>query len=251
MLEMLGVGWRAGERHILRDVTFDVRGGELVALMGRNGSGKSTLLDIAAGLRVSSGTVRLDGRPLADWPPVARGRRISHLPQLVRAELATTVEQLVLMGRYPYATTWFESDEDRDAAWTAMRRCGCDHLAGRRVATLSGGERQRVLLASCLSQRAPLLLLDEPATFLDLDQQLHCYELLRAQADAGAACVAATHDLNLALAFCTRVLILADGALVHDLPVADAVEDQSWLQWFSPRLTMTRTPAGRAWVCLR
>ena len=108
-------------------------------------------------------------------------------------------EALVLMGRYAHADRWFESDEDRRIAEEAMRRCECLEFRRRTLATLSGGERQRVFLAACLAQRAPVLLLDEPATFLDVDQQLQCFSVLRAEADRGVACVAVTHDVNLAL----------------------------------------------------
>ena len=84
-----------------------------------------------------------------------------------------------------------------------MQRCDCLQFRDRTLARLSGGERQRVLLAACLAQRPQLLLLDEPATFLDVDQQLHCFTLLRDEASRGAACLAVTHDINLALTFCT------------------------------------------------
>ena len=126
-------------------------------------------------------------------------------------------EALVLMGRYPHAGRWFESDEDREVAHEAMRRCGCLEFRRRPLGTLSGGERQRVFLAACLAQRPRVLLLDEPATFLDVDQQLECFSVLRDEADRGAACLAVTHDVNLALTFCTRLIVLADRGIARDL----------------------------------
>jgi iron complex transport system ATP-binding protein len=137
--------------------------------MGRNGVGKSTVLDLMAGIRSpSAGTVVLDGQPLNSWTATERARRVGHLPQVVRTELPFTVEQLVLMGRYPHADRWFESDGDRRAAERAMLTCECLMFRDRRVSTLSGGERQKVLLAACLAQEPALLLLDEPSTFLDV-----------------------------------------------------------------------------------
>ncbi len=251
-LQVRDVGWSAGSRRILERVSFDVAPGELVALMGRNGAGKSTLLDIVAGLRSSAeGEILLDERSAREWTPTQRARLVSHLPQTVRADLTLTVEQLVLMGRYPHADGWFESAGDRDAAAQAMAECECEAFRGRRVSTLSGGERQRVLLAACLAQRPKLLLLDEPATFLDVDQQLHCFSLLRKQAEDGAACLAVTHDLNLALTFCNRILVLAEGTLARDVSTARALDDPAWLSLFSPRLEIARTPAGRPWVCFQ
>jgi iron complex transport system ATP-binding protein len=249
LLSVRRVGHRHGERTILSEVSLDVAAGELVALMGRNGAGKSTLLDLVAGLqRPTAGEIVLDGRALERWPAVERARRLSHLPQVVRTDVSFTSEQLVLMGRYPHADGWFESAADREAVDEAMARCGCEPFRRRRLSTLSGGERQRVLLAACLAQRPRLLLLDEPATFLDVDQQLQCFSLLRDEARRGAACVAVTHDVNLALTFCSRVILLADGGVSIDLPRADALERPEWLHALSPRLTLSATPAGQPWV---
>lgn len=252
LLQVQNVGWRAGARPVLSGVTFDVHAGECVALMGKNGAGKSTLLDIVAGLRpAGAGDVRLEGRDLQAWPASARARLVAHLPQAVHADVALDVEQFVLMGRYPHADTWFDSDADRAAADTAMAECGCAAFRHRRMSTLSGGERQRVLIAACLAQRPRLFLLDEPATFLDIDQQLHCFEVLRRLTARGSACLAVTHDINLALTFCTRVIVLDEGAIACDMRATDALEDAAWLRLFSPRLAITRTPDGRPWVCVQ
>jgi iron complex transport system ATP-binding protein len=249
LLAVRRVGHRLGERTILSEVSFEVAAGELVALMGRNGAGKSTLLDLAAGLqRPTAGEIALEGRALARWPADERARTLSHLPQVVRTDVSFTCEQLVLMGRYPYADAWFESAADREAVDEAMARCGCETFRHRRLSTLSGGERQRVLLAACLAQRPRLLLLDEPATFLDIDQQLQCFSLLRDEVRRGAACIAVTHDVNLALTFCSRVILLADGGVSIDLPRAQALERPEWLHALSPRLTLSTTPTGQPWV---
>jgi len=247
------VGWRAGQVPIVERVSFDVRPGEFVALMGRNGAGKSTLIDIAAGLRApSEGAVILAGRSLNDWTGTERARLVAHLPQSVRADLALTAEALVLTGRYPHASGWFESAGDREEARAAMERCSCLEFRRRMVGTLSGGERQRVFLAACLAQRPRLLLLDEPATHLDVDQQLECFSILRAEVDRGAACLAVTHDINLALTFCTRILVLADRTVAHDLATDTALDDPHWLKVFSRRLMVQGGDAAaahtRPWV---
>lgn len=248
-LRVRDVGWRIAGVRILQRVSFDVGDGEFVALMGRNGAGKSSLLDLVAGLRQpSEGVVTLDGRPLGEWTSGDLARSVSHLPQMVRAEVAFSAEELVLMGRYPHSGSWTESAGDRQVAQRAMTRSGCYQFRHRRLSTLSGGERQRVLLAACLAQEPRLLLLDEPATFLDIEQQLQCFSMLREEADRGATCIAVTHDINLALTFCTRLLVLADGTVAADASTEAAVRDSAWLSLFSPRLEVTRTPAGRPWV---
>jgi iron complex transport system ATP-binding protein len=252
VLSLGGTGWRAGTTPILEQVTFDAGPGEFIALMGRNGAGKSTLLDLAAGLRVpSEGSISLDGRPLVQWTARDRARVIGHLPQTVHVHGPLTGEELVMMGRYPHADRWFESEDDRQAAHEAMEECGCLPFRDRRVATLSGGERQRVLLAACLAQRPRVMLLDEPAAFLDIDQQLHCFELLGRQAAAGALCIAVSHDLNLALEFCTRLIVISGRTIACDLAVAEAAARTDWLTYFSARLERVLTSDGRARICYR
>jgi iron complex transport system ATP-binding protein len=216
--------------------------------MGRNGAGKSTLLDIVAGLRMpTEGVVMLGGRALDELTTIERARMLAHLPQSLRSDLSMRAEALVLMGRYAHADRWFESDEDRQLAEEAMQRCDCLEFRRRMLATLSGGERQRVFLAACLAQRAPVLLLDEPATFLDVDQQLQCFNVLRAEAERGVACVAVTHDVNLALTFCTRLIVLAERGVARDVPAETALDDPMWLRAFSARLTVEQT-GSRPWV---
>jgi ABC-type cobalamin/Fe3+-siderophores transport system ATPase subunit len=248
-LQVEHVAWQVAGQPVLRDVSLAVHGGEFVAVMGRNGAGKSTLLDIVAGLRrQTGGTVRLDDRPIGAWDPRSRARLMAHLPQSVRPDLPFLAGELVLMGRYPHTDRWFESGDDRQAVERAMRRTDCWELRDRLVQTLSGGERQRVLLAACFAQAPQVLLLDEPSTHLDIDQQLQCFSLLREEGERGVACLAVTHDLNLALTYASRLVVLAHGQVAVDLPVAEAARSREWLALFSPHLTISTTPSGRSWV---
>lgn len=248
-LQIEEVAWQARGRAVLSGVSFEVREGEVAVVMGRNGAGKSTLLDIVAGLRrPTGGSVRLDDRPADAWDSRDRARLVAHLPQALRPDLPFLAGELVLMGRYPHTDRWFESKEDRQAVERAMQRTGCWDLRGRLMPTLSGGERQRVLLAACFAQMPQLLLLDEPSTYLDIDQQLHCFSLLREESARGAACLAVTHDLNLALAYATRIIVLAEGRVALDVPVEEAARTTDWLALFSPRLTLSTTASGRSWV---
>jgi iron complex transport system ATP-binding protein len=244
-----GVSWRVGATPIVSDVTFNARAGDFVALMGRNGAGKSTVLDIVAGLRAASaGDVRVDGRSISAWTSGDRARVVAHLPQAVRPDLPFLAGELVLMGRYPHTDRWFESDADRQAVEQAMRRTSCWDLRTRAMRTLSGGERQRVLLAACFAQQPRLWLLDEPSTYLDIDQQIHCFAALREECERGATCLAVMHDVNLALTYATRLVVLDGGAVVVDLPVTEAARSPAWLVHFSSRLELMTTPNGRPWV---
>ena len=249
ILRVRDLGWRAGSVTVLDRVSFDVRPGEFVGVLGRNGAGKSTLLDMIAGLRTpAAGDVLLDTRSVSTRSSSERAQLVAHLPQTIRGDLSIRAEALVLMGRYAHAAGWFESDEDRAIAADAMRRCECTQFRDRVVATLSGGERQRVLLAACLAQRPRVLLLDEPATFLDLDQQLQCFTLLQEEARRGTACLAVTHDVNLAVTFCSRLIVLADRSVAFDVDAATALDTPAWLQTISGRLDVHATSRGRRWV---
>lgn len=239
-------------RLVLRDIVLAADRGEFIGLLGVNGAGKSTLLDLIAGLRrPDSGSIVIDGRLLVDIDALSRARLICHLPQGVRAELPFTVEQIVLMGRYPHADKRMESAGDMQAVEHALTRTQCGELRSRRFSSLSGGERQRVLLAACLAQCAELLLLDEPSTFLDLHHQLHCFDLLRAEARRGALCIAVTHDVNLALSHCSRIVVLDAGAIAFDMNIDEAWRHQGWLAKFSERLRIETSTTGSAWVAYR
>jgi iron complex transport system ATP-binding protein len=252
LLEVKNVGFSYGKHSVLDSVAFHAIGGEFIALLGRNGCGKSTLLDIVAGFRKEeTGSITINGREQQLWTMRERSQQVSHLPQSVHADLPFTAEQLVAMGRYPHTDRWFESDEDQNFIQQSMVRTRCWAQRHRLFGSLSGGERQRVLLAACFAQNASILLLDEPSTFLDIEQQLHCFTLLREEAERGRLCVAVTHDLNLALTYCTRLIVLDGGVVAHDIPTAKVQEQQDWLKLFSSRLSFGSTPDGTPWIWYR
>lgn len=252
LLQLESVSFSYPGRTVFSEVSFQADEREFVALMGSNGAGKSTLLDTITGLRKpTAGVITFAGKPLGEWRPAELARRVAHLPQSVRADLPFTVEQLVLMGRYPHSEKWFDSPADVAAARASMERTLCWEDRSRRFFTLSGGERQRVLLAACLAQDGKVCLMDEPSVFLDIDQQLRCFDLLAEEARNGKLCIAVTHDLNLALSYCSRLLILAGQRLVVDRSTADARCASDWLGFFSNRLRLGETPDGKPWVWYR
>ena len=249
LLAIEAVGFAYGSRSVLHSVSFVAGEGEFLALLGINGSGKSTLLDIISGFRKrQAGSITIKGRPQGELKRRQIAQQVSHLPQSIHADLPFTAEQLVGMGRYPHTDSWFESEEDQRHIREAMERTSCWSQRQRAFASMSGGERQRVLVAACLAQNAAVLLLDEPSTFLDIEQQLHCFSVLRDEAQSGKLCIAATHDLNLALTYCTRLLVLANGIIAHDIRTAEAHSNQQWLSLFSKHLHMGTTPSGSPWV---
>ncbi|HLF56547.1 MAG TPA: ABC transporter ATP-binding protein, partial [Thermoanaerobaculia bacterium] len=177
------------------------------------GSGKSTVVRLLSGVLVPErGAIRLLGDELAKLAPRERARRLAVVPQEPAIELPFTALELVLLGRHPHlAGLAFESEADVERAQAALARCGVAELAGRDVATLSSGERQRVVFARALAQETPVLIADEPASFLDLRHQVETFDLLRELADRGRAVLVVLHDLNLAAEYCDRVVLLREG----------------------------------------
>jgi len=201
---------------VLRDVSFAAFRGEFMVVLGPNGAGKSTLLRLLGGTLVpSAGEIRLGGIPLQRLSARERARRIGAVAQEVYLDFALTVEEVVLMGRYPYLSRFgHEGPTDRKVARRAMEAVGVEHLRNRLVTTLSGGERQRVLLARALAQEPEVLLLDEPVAHLDINHQTGIMDLLRGLTqERGITVIAAMHDLNLTALYADRVLLLAGGAV--------------------------------------
>ncbi|WP_371792436.1 heme ABC transporter ATP-binding protein [Streptomyces sp. NBC_01471] len=195
-----------------------VRAGELLALVGPNGAGKSTLLAaLAAGLPATEGAVRVDGRPAASWPAAELALRRAVLPPSADLSFPFPVEEVVRMGRAPWAGTE-RADDDDQAVTDAMAATEVGGFAVRPFPSLSGGERARVALARVLAQRAPLLLLDEPTAALDLRHQELVLRICRERAAAGCAVVVVLHDLGLAAAYADRAAVLHEGRIAADGP---------------------------------
>ncbi|MCW8219855.1 heme ABC transporter ATP-binding protein [Streptomyces griseolus] len=221
LAEARGLGIRLGRRQVLDAVDLTARAGEVVALVGPNGAGKSTLLAaLAADLPAGSGEIRIDGRPAAAWSPPELALRRAVLPQSAALSFPFPVEDVVRMGRAPWAGTAKE-DEDDVAVASAMEATEVTRFAARPFSALSGGERARVALARVLAQRAPLLLLDEPTAALDLRHQELVLRICRERAAAGDAVVVVLHDLGLAAAYADRAVVLRDGRVAVDGPPAE------------------------------
>ncbi|WRZ96151.1 heme ABC transporter ATP-binding protein [Streptomyces sp. NBC_01007] len=217
LAEAEGLHVRLGDREVLRGVDVAARAGEVLALVGPNGAGKSTLLSaLAADLRAAEGVVRLHGRPATHWTAAELALRRAVLPQSATLSFPFTVEEVVRMGRAPWART---PRDDDAAVEAAMAVTEVADFAPRPFGALSGGERARVALARVLAQRTPLLLLDEPTAALDLRHQELVLRVCRERAHAGDAVVVVLHDLGLAAAYAHRVALLCAGRVAaHGRP---------------------------------
>ncbi len=221
------------KRVISSDLSVSIPDRSFTVIVGANACGKSTLLRALARLiRPSKGRVVLDGETITTLPAREVARRLGLLPQSSIAPDGITVADLVARGRYPHQRLLKQwSREDEAAVIAAMEATKVTELSHRLLDELSGGQRQRVWVAMVLAQETPLLLLDEPTTFLDITHQIELLELMRdLNRRKGQTIVAVLHDLNHACRYATHMIAMRNGAVVaegapSDIVTADLVEE--------------------------
>lgn len=197
-------------RVLVDDLNLSLRKGELVAVLGQNGAGKSLTLMTLAGLRApAGGQVLLLDEDIRQKQRQAIAQHLALLPQVIDDIFPATVLDTVLIGRHPHIGRFrWESARDHAVANDALQTVGLDQLAARDVLTLSGGERRRLAIAQVLTQDPDVFLLDEPTNHLDPAHQLEALQVFRHLADSGAGVIACLHDVNLAVRFADRCLLL-------------------------------------------
>ena len=204
------------EKEIIKQVSFSAKEGEFLGIIGPNGSGKTTLLRSITGLlKYWEGEVLYNGRNISKIPLREFAQNVAVLPQILNINFSFTVQQLVLMGRYPYLKKFQSiSKKDLDIAKNSMSLTDISHLTERRVGELSGGEWQRVLIAQALTQEPKLLLLDEPTTHLDITHQIETLDLIKKlNKEKNLTIIVVLHDLNMASEYCEKIIMLENGEI--------------------------------------
>ncbi|GAB3399660.1 ABC transporter ATP-binding protein [Schumannella luteola] len=219
-------------RVIAENLAVDIPDRSFTVIVGPNACGKSTLLRALSRLLTpTSGQVVLDGKAIASYAPKEAARVVGLLPQSSTAPDGITVSDLVSRGRYPHQglfRQWTSADEH--AVEQAMVATEVDALADRQVSELSGGQRQRVWAAMALAQQTPILLLDEPTTFLDIAHQVELLDLFARLHRDGTTVVAVLHELNQAARYATHLIAMKDGRVVaegapREIVTAELVEE--------------------------
>ena len=218
-----------GGREVIQAADLVVEPGERIALVGPNGAGKSTLLRGIAGLLAPrAGEVRIGGTAVTELSREALARRLAVVPQLAVLPFSARVEEVVALGRLPHEDPLRgPRPADRAAVAAAIDRVGLGRLIGRDARELSLGERQLVLVAVAIAQAASIVVLDEPTVHLDIRHQVEVMDLLVDLNERdGTTIVAVLHDLNLAVRYFPRIVLVADGRIHADGPPGDVLSGE-------------------------
>ena len=237
-------------RTLVDALSFEAGPGELLAVLGQNGSGKTLTMHTLAGLRAApQGRVMLRGDDLASSRRQDIARQLALLPQHIDDIFPATVLDTAMIGRHPHIGRFeWESPKDFDIGRAALASVGLDALAGRDILTLSGGERRRLAIAQVLTQQPDVYLLDEPTNHLDPQHQLDALRLFREKADEGATVIASLHDVNLAVRYADRCLLLFGGGRWDIGACTDVLDEDRLTELYDTRMEAVDWRATRLFI---
>jgi len=230
------------DREVLKGISFDVRSGELISILGPNGSGKTTLLRcISATLKPKLGSVYIDGASVRNMKSRDIAKRFAFVEQSSALGYELSVIDVVMLGRLPYIKRFsLPTEEDLKAVERSLEVVGIAALGKRSFDELSGGEKQKVLIALAIAQSTKVLLLDEPTAHLDIKAQIEVMELLRKLCREGKIVLMATHDVSFASHFSDRVLLLRDGEQIAFGPPEEVIREGLIKKTFGVGLSIAR-----------
>jgi iron complex transport system ATP-binding protein len=243
------------QAEILKNLNFEIPEGTFLSIAGPNGAGKTTLLNLLSGLlKPASGSIEIDSKPISSYSVRQLAKKIAVVRQEFVPVFEFSAAQVVSMARTPYlGALAFETETDKEAVAEALEMTDTTRFADRPLGHLSGGERQRVFIARALAQQTPIMLLDEPTSFLDMKHQVGIYDLLKKmQIEKQKTIVSVTHDINLAAQYSDMILLLsADGSYTfgptQEILTTELIEHTFGVQTFSAQIGQTRFffPLGR------
>ncbi|WP_439864727.1 Fe(3+) dicitrate ABC transporter ATP-binding protein FecE [Pseudomonas antarctica] len=248
--QQLDIGY--GTTRIVQGLSFAPPAGKVTALIGPNGCGKSTLLKAFARiLKPTKGELTLDGQAYASLSARQLAQHIAFLPQVLPVPEGVSVRQLVAYGRSPHNSLWGRlSGSDQSHVAQAMQRLELDSLADRALADLSGGQRQRAWLAMVLAQNAPVVLLDEPTTYLDISHQVELMDLMGELAAEGKTVITVLHDINQACRYADHLAVMHGGKLVADGTPAAVISADLMRQVFDVQVQVINEPVSGTPMCI-
>ncbi len=247
MLEVKNISIGYGESEIVKDVSFTLQNGKILAVLGANGAGKTTLLkSLNVGLPTATGEILLDGKNLKDFSRREIAQKIAVIAQENETKFPVTVLEFVLAGRFAHGNAFgWETISDLQIAEDALQICDLASFESRLMNQLSGGERQRVVLARALATQAQILLLDEPTTNLDLAHQALMFRLVRERCKScESSAIVITHDLNLASEFADEILLLKKGEDVAKGKPEEVLTARNLREVFDVEVFLDANPAS-------
>lgn len=245
MLIAQNISINYGNTQILRDVSFSLESGEIIAILGANGAGKTTLLRALNNtLPIASGEISLNGKSIYDHSRREIAQKIAVVAQENETKFPITVIEFVLAGRFAHGNSFgWETENDLNIAFDCLKLCDLKEYEKRLMNELSGGERQRVLLARAIATQARILLLDEPTNNLDLSHQALMLKLVRERCETcESSAIVITHDLNLASEFCSKILLLKDGEIIAQGKPKDVFTHQNLQTVFGVKVLLDENP---------
>lgn len=237
MLRVENITYEINKRTLVKNLSFSMHCGELVAVLGANGAGKSTLVKMLSGeKKTSEGNILLNGKPVHSYGSAELALKRAVLSQHNVVNVDFLVKEIVMMGRYPHYRN-NPGVRDQEIVQQTMDICGVSELEERSVLTLSGGEQQRVQLARVLAQiwdcPGALLIMDEPVSGMDIQYQQQTLAIVAALARKGFMVIAVLHDINLAAQYADRILMLKNGRKWHDGTPAEVLNTKNVYNIFS------------------
>jgi iron complex transport system ATP-binding protein len=248
-IQVENLGFSYGpQTQILKNLSFKISAGTFLSIAGPNGAGKTTLLNLLSGLlKAASGSIEIDSKPINSYSVRQLAKKIAVVRQEFVPVFEFSAAQVVSMARTPYlGALAFETDADREAIAEALEMTDTSRFADRPLGHLSGGERQQIFIARALAQQTPILLLDEPTSFLDMKHQVGIYDLLKKmQIEKQKTIVSVTHDINLAAQYSDMILLLsADGSYdfgpTQEILTTERIERVFGVQTFSAQIGQTK-----------
>lgn len=245
MIQVEALKFNYGNDEILKQISFQVKKGSFVSIIGPNGSGKTTLLkNLCKLLKPNDGHIDLEGEKLRHYKSRALAKKVAVVHQGASSEFDFNVGEVVLMGRYPYLNRFqSESINDMEIATGAMHQTDTFHLKDKNLHGISGGERQRVMIARALTQEPDLLLLDEPISHLDIKYQLEIMKLCKMLNETKSLTILTTlHDINLASRYSDIIIMMKDGKIVYSGTPNEVITSENIKKVYDVDVSITMKP---------
>ena len=243
-IEAKDVAFSYNTNEVIKDVSFAVEEGEFLGVIGPNGAGKSTILRILCKiLKPKQGEVLIFNKNIEDISPKTLAQQIGFVPQETHFSLNFSVEDIILMGRYPYLRAFQkESPKDLEAVQRALQSADILSFRKRPINSLSSGEKQRVVIARALAQDPKILLLDEPTSHLDLHHQSRIMNLLKKLNNQGMSIIIVNHDLNLASLHCERLILMHEGCIHSEGTPQSLIKEEILKEVYETEVKIVKHP---------